>query len=136
MAQAVLFPVTVVGSWPRPPWLIHALRKRQAGDISDAEFQEVADRAVRLALQYQEDAGVDIVTDGEQRRDNFYSFVVEKLSGMRLMKVSELLDYVKDRARSEEAHHPPNQNSSSGALPAHPVKLVCGPFRPGLPRAG
>jgi 5-methyltetrahydropteroyltriglutamate--homocysteine methyltransferase len=41
-------------------------------------------------------------TDGEMRRDNFYSFVVEKLSGMKLMKVSELLDYVKDRARFEE----------------------------------
>ena len=35
-------------------------------------------------------------------RDNFYSFVVEKLSGMKLMKVSELLDYVKDRAGFEE----------------------------------
>ena len=37
-----------------------------------------------------------------RRRDNFYSFVVEKLSGMKLMKVSELLDYVKDRAGFEE----------------------------------
>jgi 5-methyltetrahydropteroyltriglutamate--homocysteine methyltransferase len=36
------------------------------------------------------------------RRDNFYSFVVEKLSGMKLLKVSELLDYVKDRAGFEE----------------------------------
>ena len=36
------------------------------------------------------------------RRDNFYSFVVEKLSGMKLTKVSELLDYVKDRAGFEE----------------------------------
>jgi len=102
MAQTTLFPVTVVGSWPRPPWLIQALRKRQAGEISAAEFQQVADKAVCAALKYQEDAGVDIVTDGEQRRDNFYSFVVEKLCGMRLMKVSELLDYVKDRARFEE----------------------------------
>ena len=47
-------------------------------------------------------AGVNIVTDGEQRRDNFYSFVVAKLSGMKLMKVSELMDYMTDRARFEE----------------------------------
>ena len=39
---------------------------------------------------------------GEQRRDNFYSFVVEKLGGMRLMKVSQLMDYMKDCARYEE----------------------------------
>lgn len=102
MTQTPLFPVSVVGSWTRPPWLVQALRRRQAGEISSAEFNRIADDAVLAAVKYQEDAGVDIVTDGEVRRDNFYSFVVEKLSGMKLMKVSELLDYMKDRAGFEE----------------------------------
>jgi 5-methyltetrahydropteroyltriglutamate--homocysteine methyltransferase len=102
MAHTKLFPVTVVGSWTRPDWLIHALRRRQAGEISAQEFDQVADEAVLAAIKYQEDAGVDIVTDGEMRRDNFYSFVVEKLGGMRLMKLSQLLDYMKDRAGFEE----------------------------------
>jgi len=97
-----LFPVSVVGSWTRPVWLVHALRRRQAGEISSEEFNRIADDAVLAAIKYQEDAGVDIITDGEVRRDNFYSFVVEKLSGMKLMKVSELLDYMKDRAGFEE----------------------------------
>jgi 5-methyltetrahydropteroyltriglutamate--homocysteine methyltransferase len=102
MSEKKLFPVTVVGSWPRPNWLIQALRKRQAGEGTEQEFQAAADRAVVECLEAQEKAGVDIPTDGEQRRDNFYSFVVEKLGGMRLMKVSELMDYMKDRARYEE----------------------------------
>lgn len=102
MAQTKLFPVTVVGSWCRPAWLVQALRQRQAGELSSAEFNRLADEAVLAAVKYQEDAGVDIVTDGEMRRDNFYSFVVEKLSGMKLMKVSELMDYMKDRAGFEE----------------------------------
>jgi 5-methyltetrahydropteroyltriglutamate--homocysteine methyltransferase len=102
MSQTKLFPVTVVGSWSRPAWLVQALRRRQAGEISNEEFNRIADEAVLAAVKYQEDAGVDIVTDGEVRRDNFYSFVVEKLSGMKLTKVSELLDYVKDRAGFEE----------------------------------
>ena len=102
MSAKVLFPVTVVGSWSRPPWLIQALRRWQDGEINKEEFDKVADEAVLLAIKYQEDAGVDIITDGEQRRDNFYSFVVGKLSGMQLMKVSELMDYMKDRARFEE----------------------------------
>jgi 5-methyltetrahydropteroyltriglutamate--homocysteine methyltransferase len=97
-----LFPVTVVGSWPRSPQLLRALRGKQAGQLSEEEFQKEADRAVIEALHWQEQAGVDIVSDGEQRRDNFYSFVVDKLSGLRLMKVSELMDYMKDRARYEE----------------------------------
>ena len=102
MAQTPLFPVTVVGSWPRSTALVQALRKKQSGDISSTDFDAVADQEVIAALRSQEDAGVDILTDGEQRRDNFYSFAVDKLSGMQLMKVSDLLDYAKDRARMEE----------------------------------
>ena len=101
-AQLPLFPVTVVGSWPRPAWLLEALRQRQAGTLSFAEFQEVADRAVLEALRYQEEAGIDIVTDGEQRRDNFYSFVVEKLEGVRLMTVAEMLAYAEDKTFFEQ----------------------------------
>ncbi len=97
-----LFPVTVVGSWPRSAQLIQALRKKQSGEMSAAEFDAVADQEVIAALRAQEGAGVDILSDGEQRRDNFYSFAVDKLSGMQLMKVSDLLDYAKDRARLEE----------------------------------
>ena len=102
MASLPLFPVTVVGSWPRPPELIQALRRRQEDEISEDEFNVVADRAVLEALRYQEEAGTDIISDGEQRRDNFYSYVVGKIAGMQLMKVSELLDYANDRARLEE----------------------------------
>ena len=102
MADSPLFPVTVVGSWPRPPELIQALRRRQADEISEDEFSSVADQAVLEALKAQEEAGTDIISDGEQRRDNFYSYVVGKIAGMQLMKVSELLDYARDRARLEE----------------------------------
>ena len=102
MAQLPLFPVTVVGSWPRSTKLIQALRQKQSGEMSSADFDAVADQEVLAALRAQENAGVDILTDGEQRRDNFYSFAVDKLSGMQLMKVSELLNYAKDRARMEE----------------------------------
>lgn len=93
-----LFPVTVVGSWPRPSWLLEALRQRQAGQISFNEFNEVADKAVLEALRYQEEAGVDIVSDGEQRRDNFYSFVVEKLDGVKLMSLADIMDIVEDKS--------------------------------------
>ncbi len=97
-----LFPVTVVGSWPRPIWLLQALRKRQSGELSFEQFNTLANDAVLEALRYQEEAGVDVVTDGEQRRDNFYSFVVEKLEGVKLMTLSNLLEFIKDRASFEE----------------------------------
>jgi 5-methyltetrahydropteroyltriglutamate--homocysteine methyltransferase len=102
MADTPLFPVTVVGSWPRSTELVRALRKKESGEITLAEFNAVADNDVLATIKAQEDAGIDIISDGEQRRDNFYSFAVDKLSGMQLMKVSELLNYSKDRARMEE----------------------------------
>ncbi len=102
MSEKLLFPVTTVGSWSRQEWLVRALRSRQSGEMTGEDFNRIADDAVLAAIKYQEDAGVDIVSDGEMRRDNFYSFVVDKLNGMRLMKLSELLDFVKDRAGFEE----------------------------------
>jgi 5-methyltetrahydropteroyltriglutamate--homocysteine methyltransferase len=99
---AVLFPVTTVGSWSRSPELLDALRKRQAGQLSEDDFQERADQAVLECLRLQDEAGVDIVTDGEQRRDNFYSFVVDKLDGARLMSMRDLLDYMPDPAFFEK----------------------------------
>ena len=102
MADIPLFPVTVVGSWPRSNDLVRALRSKEAGESSLADFNAVADGEVLDCIRAQEQAGVDILSDGEQRRDNFYSFAVDKLNGMQLMKVSELLNYSADRARMEE----------------------------------
>ncbi|HEY7493361.1 MAG TPA: vitamin-B12 independent methionine synthase, partial [Candidatus Tectomicrobia bacterium] len=81
MSVLPLFPVTTVGSWPRPPELLRAQRLKQTGRLSAEEFEHQADAAILAVLHLQDEAGVDIVTDGEQRRDNFYSFVAEKLSG-------------------------------------------------------
>ena len=97
-----LFPVTVVGSWPRTPDLLEALRQRQAGRLSWEDFNLVADKAVLECLKYQDDAGVDIVSDGEQRRDNFYSFVVDKMDGVKLMSLAELMDHVEDKTSFDE----------------------------------
>jgi len=91
-----------VGSWPRPSWLLSELKRKNKGEISYEEFSATADEAVLLAVKYQEDAGIDVLTDGEQRRDNFYSFVADKLDGIKLMTVAEVMDYVEDRSRYEQ----------------------------------
>jgi 5-methyltetrahydropteroyltriglutamate--homocysteine methyltransferase len=89
--------VTTVGSWPRPAELARAFPQKRRGEMTAAEFDRLADRAVLAALRAQEEAGADLVTDGEQRRDNFYSFVAEKLDGVRLMTLAEMLDVVEDK---------------------------------------
>jgi 5-methyltetrahydropteroyltriglutamate--homocysteine methyltransferase len=97
-----MFTVTQVGSWPRSKDLLRALRDKQKGRMTADEFQRVADGEVRRCVQHQVEAGVDIVVDGEQRRDNFYSFVTDKLDGTRLMSLAEMLDTVEDKSGFEE----------------------------------
>lgn len=85
-----------VGSWPRPPWLVRALHEQLSGRMPEDEFQRYADDAVRLAVAAQERAGVDVVTDGEQRRDNYASFIATRLDNCQLVPVTDLLPYVTD----------------------------------------
>jgi methionine synthase II (cobalamin-independent) len=96
------FAVTQVGSWPRPERLLAALREKRMGRMNAAEFNAVADEEVRRCVAIQEESGVDIVVDGELRRDNFYSFVTDKVEGTRLMSLAEMLDTVEDKAAFEE----------------------------------
>lgn len=97
-----LFPVTTVGSFPRTPEVLAALRAKRRGELSEEAFERIADEAVLEILDLQHQCGVDIVTDGEQRRDNFYSFVSEKLDGVQLMSLAEMLEYVEDKAAFEK----------------------------------
>lgn len=97
-----LFPVTTVGSWPRPPNVVEAMRAYRHRRIERAERDRVTGEAVIELLRLQETLGCDIVTDGELRRDNFYSFVADKLSGVRLMTLAEMLDVVEDKAGFEQ----------------------------------
>jgi 5-methyltetrahydropteroyltriglutamate--homocysteine methyltransferase len=97
-----LFPVTTVGSWPRPAQVVEAQRAWRRQRIARREFDQVADDAVVAFLRLQQELGCDIVTDGELRRDNFYSFVAQKLEHVRLMTLAEMLDVVEDKAGFEQ----------------------------------
>lgn len=88
--------VTGMGSWPRPRWMIDAMHAHVEGRLPEASFHETADDAVRLAISAQEKAGVDLVTDGEQRRDSYASFVASRLDNCQLIPLTDLLPLVDD----------------------------------------
>ena len=85
-----------VGSWPRPIWLLRALQERLRGKLSDEEFQATADDAVRLCIEAQHRAGTDVLTDGEQRRNDYASFVGGLLDNCQLIPLTDLLPLVED----------------------------------------
>lgn len=93
--------MTVVGSMPRSKSLLEALNARQRGRMTDEQFRTAADAEVIRILKLQEDAGLDLVSDGELRRDNFYSFIAGRTEGIKLFSLAELLDYVEDKAAFE-----------------------------------
>jgi 5-methyltetrahydropteroyltriglutamate--homocysteine methyltransferase len=71
----------VVGSLLRPPELLKARQDVAAGRISQAAFKAIEDRAVDHVIALQEEAGLDVVTDGEMRRLSFQSQLPEAVEG-------------------------------------------------------
>lgn len=95
------FPVSMVGSWPRSPALLRAQKAKRAGRLAEREFDALADEAVLEVVRIQEELGVDVVTDGEQRRDSFFSFVADRLDGVEMMTLAEMLEIIEDKAGFE-----------------------------------
>lgn len=100
----VLPPLAVmgIGSWPRAPQMVHALHAHLCGQMGEGEFQSVADEAVRQCVQAQLDAGADVITDGEQRRDNYASFVGNLLDNCALIPLVDLLPLVDEPEKFRE----------------------------------
>jgi 5-methyltetrahydropteroyltriglutamate--homocysteine methyltransferase len=71
----------VTGSLLRPPALLAAQKQLAAGNITAAEFKVIEDRGVDDAVTLQEAVGLEIVTDGEMRRQSFQSQMTTAVSG-------------------------------------------------------
>jgi 5-methyltetrahydropteroyltriglutamate--homocysteine methyltransferase len=87
----MLFPTCLVGSYPQPEWLIDRpklskqvprLRMRDLWLIDEAHLEAAQDDATLLAIRDQERAGLDIVTDGEQRRESYSNRFATALDGV------------------------------------------------------
>ena len=71
----------VVGSLLRPAYLKAARESHEANQISDSEFKSIEDRAVDEAVELQQRAGVEILTDGEMRRYAFFGHLIDAVEG-------------------------------------------------------
>jgi 5-methyltetrahydropteroyltriglutamate--homocysteine methyltransferase len=82
IAHPVLFPTTIAGSLPKPAWLAAPNRLWAPWRLEGDELNEAKDDATLLALKVQEDAGIDIVADGEQARQHFVHGFLEAVEGI------------------------------------------------------
>jgi 5-methyltetrahydropteroyltriglutamate--homocysteine methyltransferase len=98
----MLFPTTLVGSYPQPEWLIDRsklasrfpprVRARELWRVPGALLEEAQDDATVLAIRAQEEAGLDIVTDGETRRESYSNRFATALEGVDIDNPGTALD--------------------------------------------
>ena len=81
-----------VGSYASPAWLTATRRVLRAGDAGPADMEEAVQDAIKIAVWDQEEAGLDILTDGEIRRQRFLWNVVEKLAGLGFIPAQRKLE--------------------------------------------
>src|SRR4051812_5588684 len=98
MALPIL-PTTVVGSYPQPDWLVNRemlskvvprVRMAELWRIPEAFLEEAQDDATLLAIRDMERAGIDIITDGEMRRESYSNRFATALEGIDLDKPGEV----------------------------------------------
>ncbi len=114
----MLFPTTLVGSYPQPEWLIDRqrlaarfpprVRARELWRVPAPYLAEAQEDATLMAIKAQEDAGLDIITDGEIRRESYSNRFATALDGVDLDNPGMALD---------RSGHP------------NPVPRVVGPIR-------
>jgi 5-methyltetrahydropteroyltriglutamate--homocysteine methyltransferase len=98
----VLFPTTLVGSYPQPEWLIDRkklagrfpprVRARELWRVEESLLREAQDDATVLAIRAQEEAGLDIITDGEIRRESYSNRFATALEGVDVDNPGSALD--------------------------------------------
>ncbi|HTM03987.1 MAG TPA: uroporphyrinogen decarboxylase family protein [Vicinamibacterales bacterium] len=94
MTSLPLLPTTLVGSYPQPDWLIDRallgastpprVRMRELWRVAPEFLEQAQDDATLIALRDQERAGIDIVSDGEMRRESYFNRFATALAGIDL----------------------------------------------------
>lgn len=96
-----LFPTSLIGSMPRSKEVLSALRMMRRGTIEPKNFNELIEMETQKIIKLQEGFGIDLITSGELGRDNYVSFVSDKIGGVKMMSMSEMLDYIDDKKAFE-----------------------------------
>jgi 5-methyltetrahydropteroyltriglutamate--homocysteine methyltransferase len=100
--MSLLLPTTVVGSYPQPDWLVDRanlrgrlpprVRARELWRVPAPYLEEAQDDATLIAIRDQERAGIDIISDGEMRRESYSNRFATALGGIDIERPGSALD--------------------------------------------
>ncbi|MQG38975.1 MAG: methionine synthase [SAR202 cluster bacterium] len=83
VTKSPILPTSVVGSYATPSWLITAIQEMDKGNYGQTDIDETFNDAVKVAISDQEQAGIDIISDGEMRRWHFVQSFYKKMTGIQ-----------------------------------------------------
>ena len=127
----MLFPTTLVGSYPQPEWLLDRaklagrfpprVRARELWRIPEEFLAEAQNDATLLAIKAQEDAGLDIITDGEIRRESYSNRFATALDGIDIDNPGSALD----RSGHPETHGGEHKSCAEHGLTSYHRVSYC-----------
>ncbi len=88
-----LLPTQVIGSYGTPGWLFIVREAQQAGKMGSADVREAFEDATNLAIMEMEEAGVDVISDGEMKRFNFLVSFYDCIQGVQKIPWERQLGY-------------------------------------------
>ena len=96
------FLTSLLGSMPRSKKLLTAKRKLNKGNIDLKTYQKILDEETKYVVELQVNNYIDIITSGELNRDNYVSFIAERLEGVSMMSMADMFDYIEDKQGFEQ----------------------------------
>lgn len=96
------FTSSLLGSMPRSKELLQARRRYLAGAIDEKEYLDLVLLENKTVVEVQENNGIELISSGELTRDNYVSFIAEKLDGVSMMSMADMLVYIEDKQAFEK----------------------------------
>ena len=96
------FSTSLIGSMPRSKKIM-ALNRRLKMDLDyEKEYEDLIKTETENLVKLQEKYSIDLITNGELARDNYVSFVADKIDGVVMMNMGDMLEYIEDKQAFEQ----------------------------------
>lgn len=96
------FTTSLIGSFPRSKEILSLKRKLKLDKKFKKEYDNLIEEETKKVVKLQEKYSIDIITNGELTRDNYVSFISDRLKGVIMMNMSDMLDYIEDKKAFEK----------------------------------
>lgn len=96
------FSTSLIGSMPRSKKIMALNRRLKMDSDYEKEYEDLIKTETENLVKLQEKYSIDLITNGELARDNYVSFVADKIDGVVMMNMGDMLEYIEDKQAFEQ----------------------------------